>query len=337
MTKNEITDLFSRFNNLTALIIGDVMIDAYYWGKVERISPEAPVPIVQVQKRENRLGGAANVALNVKHLGAKAIIASVVGDGSKGDVFRSTLKENGFTTEGIIDSPERMTTVKTRVISQGHHLLRIDEEITSPLSSTDERHLLDCVKAILERQKVDVIIFEDYNKGVLTERIISTVLAWAAERNIPTTVDPKKDNFFSYKGATLFKPNLKELKEGLKVEFDKNDFNALKQAIDALENELSNKVTMVTLSELGVVASHATDFFHEKAHQREILDVSGAGDTVISVASLALAAGAEPPIYAALANIAGGLVCEKVGVVPIDKELLMQEAIAKMVGEHLTL
>jgi rfaE bifunctional protein kinase chain/domain len=337
MTKNEITDLFSRFNNLTALIIGDVMIDAYYWGKVERISPEAPVPIVQVQKRENRLGGAANVALNVKHLGAKAIIASVVGDGSKGDVFRSTLKENGFTTEGIIDSPERMTTVKTRVISQGHHLLRIDEEITSPLSSTDERHLLDCVKAILERQKVDVIIFEDYNKGVLTERIISTVLAWAAERNIPTTVDPKKDNFFAYKGATLFKPNLKELKEGLKVEFDKNDFNALKQAIDALENELSNKVTMVTLSELGVVASHATDFFHEKAHQREILDVSGAGDTVISVASLALAAGAEPPIYAALANIAGGLVCEKVGVVPIDKELRMQEAIAKMVGEHLTL
>jgi rfaE bifunctional protein kinase chain/domain len=337
MTKNEITDLFSRFNNLTALIIGDVMIDAYYWGKVERISPEAPVPIVQVQKRENRLGGAANVALNVKHLGAKAIIASVVGDGSKGDVFRSTLKENGFTTEGIIDSPERMTTVKTRVISQGHHLLRIDEEITTPLSLTDERHLLDCVKAILERQKVDVIIFEDYNKGVLTERVISSVLAWAAERNIPTTVDPKKDNFFAYKGATMFKPNLKELKEGLKVEFDKNDFSALRKAIDALENELSNKVTMVTLSELGVVASHATDFFHEKAHQREILDVSGAGDTVISVASLALAAGAEPPVYAALANIAGGLVCEKVGVVPIDKELLMQEAIAKMVGEHLTL
>jgi rfaE bifunctional protein kinase chain/domain len=337
MTKNEITELFSRFNNLTALIIGDVMIDAYYWGKVERISPEAPVPIVQVQKRENRLGGAANVALNVKHLGAKAIIASVVGDGSKGDVFRSALKENGFTTEGIIDSPERMTTVKTRVISQGHHLLRIDEEITTPLSSTDERHLLDCVKAILERQKVDVIIFEDYNKGVLTERVISTVLNWANERGIPTAVDPKKDNFFTYRGATLFKPNLKELKEGLKLDFDKNDFKALKSAIDQLEQQLANKVTMVTLSELGVVASHSDDFVHEKAHKREILDVSGAGDTVISVASLALAAGAEPAVYAALANIAGGLVCEKVGVVPIDKELLLQEAISKLVGEHLTL
>ena len=330
MTKHEITELFSRFNNLTALIVGDVMIDAYYWGKVDRVSPEAPVPIVQVQKRENRLGGAANVALNVKHLGAKAIIASVVGDGSKGDVFRSTLKENGFTTEGIIDSPERMTTVKTRVISQGHHLLRIDEEITSPLSSTDERHLLDCIKNILERQKVDVIIFEDYNKGVLTERVISTVLAWAEERAIPTAVDPKKDNFFAYKGATLFKPNLKELKEGLKVDFDKNDFKALKSAIDMLEQQLSNKVTMVTLSELGVVASNASEFYHERAHQREIMDVSGAGDTVVSVASLAMAAGAKPFEYAALANIAGGLVCEKVGVVPVDKEVLIQEAIAKM-------
>lgn len=337
MTKHEITELFSRFNNLTALIIGDVMIDAYYWGKVERISPEAPVPIVQVQKRENRLGGAANVALNVKHLGAKAIIASVVGDGSKGDVFRSTLKENGFTTEGIIDSPERMTTVKTRVISQGHHLLRIDEEITSPLSTTDERHLLDCIKSIMERQKVDVIIFEDYNKGVLTEKVISTVLAWANERNIPSAVDPKKDNFFAYKGATLFKPNLKELKEGLKVDFDKNDFKALRSAIDNLEQQLSNKVTMVTLSELGVVAKHHSDFYHEKAHQREIMDVSGAGDTVVSVASLAMAAGAEPPVYAALANIAGGLVCEKVGVVPIEKDVLLHEAISKMVSEHLTL
>ena len=158
MTANAINELFEKFNSLTALIVGDVMIDAYYWGKVERISPEAPVPIVQVQQRENRLGGAANVALNVKMLGAKAIIASVVGDGSKGDIFRSTLKENGFTTEGIIDSPERMTTVKTRVISQGHHLLRIDEEHTNPLSSTDERHLLDCIRAILERQKIDVII-----------------------------------------------------------------------------------------------------------------------------------------------------------------------------------
>ena len=159
MNKEEISNLFNQFNQLTALIIGDVMIDAYYWGKVDRISPEAPVPVVHVQRKENRLGGAANVALNVKSLGAKAIMCSVVGDGSKGDVFRKTCKESGFSTEGIIDSVDRMTTVKTRVIAAGHHIVRIDDEITSPLSNTDERNLLDCIQQILQRQKIDVIIF----------------------------------------------------------------------------------------------------------------------------------------------------------------------------------
>ncbi|MBL0316075.1 MAG: D-glycero-beta-D-manno-heptose-7-phosphate kinase [Flavobacteriales bacterium] len=337
MNKEEIQQLFQKFNGLTVLIVGDVMIDAYYWGKVERISPEAPVPVVQVNKKENRLGGAANVALNVKSLGAKAIICSVVGDGSKGDIFRTTLKENHFTTEGIIDSPERMTTVKTRVISQGHHLLRVDEEITTPLSATDERHLLDCIKGILNRQKVDVIIFEDYNKGVLTEKVISTVIGFAQEKNIPTTVDPKKDNFFAYKGVTLFKPNLKELREGLKIDFDKNNFDQLKHAISNLKENLQNKITMVTLSELGVMSSDEKGYYHEKAHHREILDVSGAGDTVISVASLALAAGADTHTFTSLANLAGGLVCEKVGVVPVDKEQLLTEACHKISTEQLSL
>jgi rfaE bifunctional protein kinase chain/domain len=326
MTRKEVRDLFEKFNSLTALIVGDVMIDAYYWGKVERISPEAPVPVVQVQKKENRLGGAANVALNVKSLGARAIICSVVGDGTKGDIFRSTLKENQFSTEGIIDSPERMTTVKTRVISQGHHLLRIDEEITKPLSATDERHLLNCIRNIISTQKVDVVIFEDYNKGVLTDKVIESVIAIASEKNIPTTVDPKKDNFFTYQGCTLFKPNLKELREGLKAEFEKHDFDSLKSAIVQLEEKLHNKMTMVTLSEQGVMSRDSNGWEHVPAHQREILDVSGAGDTVISVASLALAAGASLGTFTQLANLAGGLVCEKVGVVPIDKAKFLEEA-----------
>ena len=326
MTKSELEILFQKFNSLTALVIGDVMIDAYYWGKVERISPEAPVPVVQVQKRENRLGGAANVALNVKSLGAKAIICSVVGDGSKGDIFRATLKENNFSTEGIIDSNERMTTVKTRVISQGHHLLRVDEEITTPLNKTDERHLLNCIKNILEKQKVDVIIFEDYNKGVLTENVIKTVIEIAVAKNIPTTVDPKKDNFFAYEKVTLFKPNLKELREGLRVDFDKNDTGLLQKAMNDLQEKLGNEITMVTLSELGIMTKGKNGFVHEAAHERKILDVSGAGDTVISVASLALAGGADAAVAAQLANLAGGLVCEKVGVVSIDKEVLLKEA-----------
>ncbi len=330
MTKGELEDLFHAFNGLTALIIGDVMIDAYYWGKVERISPEAPVPVVQVQKRENRLGGAANVALNVKSLGAKAIICSVVGDGNKGDVFRSTLKENHFSTEGIIDSNERITTVKTRIISQGHHLLRVDEEVTTPLSKTEERHLLNCIKGILQKQKVDVIIFEDYNKGVLTENVIHTVIELAQQQNIPIAVDPKKENFFAYKGVTLFKPNLKELREGLRIDFDKNDQGALRDAILSLHAQLNNAMTMVTLSELGIITHDQEGFIQEAAHARKILDVSGAGDTVISVASLALAAGAHKSVITSLANLAGGLVCEKVGVVSVDKEILLKEALKNL-------
>jgi D-glycero-beta-D-manno-heptose-7-phosphate kinase len=327
MNKEELVSLFEKFNSLTALIVGDVMIDAYFWGKVDRISPEAPVPVVQVQNKENRLGGAANVALNVQSLGAKAIICSVVGDGAKGDIFRRTSKESGFSTEGIIDSTERMTTVKTRVIAAGHHIVRIDEEITTPLSATDERNLLECVQTILNKQKIDVIIFEDYNKGVLTPKVINTVMALAKERGIPTAVDPKKDNFFAYKGCTLFKPNLKELREGLKIDFMKSDINALENNMNLLHQKMENEITMVTLSELGVAVLDHGHFSHELAHQREILDVSGAGDTVISVASLALAAKVNAAEFAALANLAGGLVCEKVGVVPVDKELLLQEAI----------
>lgn len=330
MQKVHLEQLFKQFNELTALIIGDVMIDAYYWGKVERISPEAPVPVVQVNKKENRLGGAANVALNIQSLGAKAIICSVVGDGSKGDIFRKILKENGFSTAGIIDSPERMTTVKTRVISGGQHLLRVDEEITTRLSPTDERNLLECIKNLLETQKIDVIILEDYNKGILTEKVIETVIQLARAKNIPTTVDPKKDNFLVYKGCTLFKPNLKELKEGLNIQFDKTNTDALKKAIDQLQSQLNNEVTMVTLSELGIMIKDEHGFTFESAYPREILDVSGAGDTVIGVASLALAAGAAPSDFGRLANLAGGLVCEKVGVVPVDKELLLQEAMEKM-------
>ncbi len=330
MKQQEIQDLFKRFNELTALIVGDVMIDAYYWGKVDRISPEAPVPVVHVQKKENRLGGAANVALNVKSLGAKAIICSVVGDGSKGDVFRKTSKESGFSTEGIIDSTERMTTMKTRVISAGHHIVRIDDEITTPLSPTDERNLLDCIQGILNRQKIDVIIFEDYNKGVLTERVIKTVIGWAGEKNIPTAVDPKKDNFFSYSGCSLFKPNLKELKEGLRIEFERNDFDSLKNAMRQLQDRLLCKTAMVTLSELGVMVYDKSEFSHEDAHPREINDVSGAGDTVISVAALSLAAGVDAQDYSKLANLAGGLVCEKVGVVPVDKDRLLEEAMKSL-------
>ena len=326
MNKESVQSFFSSLSDKTILVVGDVMIDAYLWGKVERISPEAPVPIVHIQKKENRLGGAANVALNVNSLGAKAIMCSVVGDGSKGDIFRKTAKDLGFSTEGIIDSTERMTTVKTRVISGGHHIVRIDDEITWPLSATDERNLLDCIDQILSRQKIDAIVFEDYDKGVLTERVIQYVISKAKALNIPVSVDPKLKNFKAYVGCSLFKPNLKELKEGMKVEFAADDTASIEQSLVNLRNELNAEGVMVTRSEDGVTSFDGENFSTHSAHKREIVDVSGAGDTVIAVASLALASNWNLSDIAELANLAGGLVCEKVGVVPIDKELLKLEA-----------
>jgi D-glycero-beta-D-manno-heptose-7-phosphate kinase len=318
-SSSQIDQAYAAFSKMNVLVIGDVMIDAYLWGKVDRISPEAPVPVVSMTQRESRLGGAANVALNIMAMGATPIICSVVGDDDRRAEFDELLKKRGFSTDGIVYSPERVTTVKTRIISQGHHLLRVDEEMTTELKDETAQALIDKIKALISAHKIDVIIFEDYNKGVLSSKVI--------KEGIPTTVDPKKDNFFEYQGVTLFKPNLKELKEGLKVEFDKSDFNALKSSITSLENELGNKFSLVTLSELGVVIKDGSKFIHIPAHSREILDVSGAGDTVISIASLCLAKGWNSQEIAAISNLAGGQVCEKVGVVPVDKAQLKSEAL----------
>lgn len=311
---------------MNAWVIGDVMIDAYYWGHVNRISPEAPVPVVEVSKKDERLGGAANVALNLLALGAKPLICSVVGKDDKGSLIQRLFEAEGFSSLGILTSEERPTTVKTRIISGGQHMMRVDEETTANLSTSEENAFLDKLMGLFDSHTPEVIVLEDYNKGVLTERVIRAVIDEANKRGIPTTVDPKKENFFSYTECTLFKPNLKELKEGIKIDFDKNDSTALLAAISTMEKQLGNKLSLVTLSELGVLIKEGDKHYSVPAHHREIVDVSGAGDTVISVASLALAAGARPEIIAGLSNLAGGMVCEKTGVVPINKEKLMAEA-----------
>lgn len=327
MKKEALNGLFEKFSSTTVLVVGDVMIDSYLWGKVDRISPEAPVPVVSITQKEQRLGGAANVALNLKTLGAEAIICSVIGRDAAGEEMLELLRSSGFTREGMVQSETRPTTVKTRVISQGHHLLRIDEETTRAINAAEEQNLLAKIRETALREGADVIIFEDYNKGVLSENLIASVISFAKEQGIPTAVDPKKENFFAYKGADLFKPNLKELKEGVKEDFDKKDTEALRHAIVSMEQRLGNRISLVTLSEQGVVIKEGEAWHHIPAHVREILDVSGAGDTVISVAALALAAGCDIATIAGLANLAGGLVCEKVGVVPIDKEYLLREAL----------
>jgi D-glycero-beta-D-manno-heptose-7-phosphate kinase len=326
-TIKEVTELFEGFNNLKVMVVGDVMIDAYYWGKVDRISPEAPVPVVQITNRENRLGGAANVALNLHALGAKPFICSVIGDDEKGQLFQDLMDELLFSNSGLIRSTTRLTTVKTRIISGAHHLLRVDEETTTPLTSEEEERIIgNCVR-LMDDEKIDVVVFEDYNKGVVTQRVITAVIAEAKKRSIPTSVDPKKDNFLAFKGVDLFKPNLKELQEGVKQEINKKDFATIIHAVGVMEEALQNRISLVTMSEMGVYVKEGENNKHILAHPREILDVSGAGDTVISVAALLLAQKASPELIALVSNLAGGLVCEKVGVVPIDKQQLLNEAL----------
>lgn len=308
------------------MIIGDVMVDAYLWGKVDRISPEAPVPIVAVHKRESRLGGAANVAINVQAMGALPILCSVIGDDRQGEELIQLMKELSMDTSGMIQSKQRVTTVKTRVIGNNHQLLRVDDEITDDLDAKSQQELLQRIEQLLDQQRPAVVIFEDYDKGVLSETMISAIIAACTKRNIPTAVDPKKKNFMAYKGVSLFKPNLAELKAGLKIDLDKTNAEKLQQTTEQFRTSQHIDTLMVTLSEAGVFISKDGKSEIIPAHIRNISDVSGAGDTVISVASLCLALGLKPKTMAALANLAGGLVCEKVGVVPVDKEQLQQEA-----------
>jgi len=300
-----------------------VMIDAYLFGKVERISPEAPVPVVAVTHKENRLGGAANVAVNLVALGAKPILCSVVGNDAEGKDLIELIKSNGIGAEGIIQSKERVTTIKTRVISQSTQMLRIDNEITDSLNNEDDDKLITKVKELLK--EADVIIFEDYDKGVISEHLISQITQEANALNIPIVVDPKKRNFMSYKKASLFKPNLKELREGFKREFDIDNKEEFESVCKDLMQSMGLKNLFVTLSERGVMITNGTEFNYIPAHLRKIADVSGAGDTVISVASLCMALGLPLKQVAQISNLAGGLVCEEVGVVPINKEKLIEE------------
>lgn len=323
---DRLINLFDVFNTKNVLIIGDVMIDSYIWGKVDRISPEAPVPIINVKNREDRLGGAANVALNIKSLGANAILCSVVGDDKNADLFFDLLDQDQLSTQGIIRSDKRITTKKTRVIGHHQQLFRVDEELDTNIDSDTTNKLLEKFNNIITKQKIDVIIFEDYDKGVLNEFLIKSIIDKAKELNIQVVVDPKKRNFFAYNGVNLFKPNLKELKEGLKIDFDVTDKNALINAANLLKDKINARTVMITLSEQGVLVcdNHSNKII--PAHIRNISDVSGAGDTVISVVALALSSNMNVMEAAELANLAGGLVCEKVGVVPINKSELLNEA-----------
>lgn len=324
MAYSSLSNVFEGFSRLKVLIIGDVMIDAYVYGTVSRISPEAPVPIVNVKSKEKRLGGAANVALNIQAMGATPILCSVVGDDAEGEVFEALLAEQAITARGIIKSTSRITTVKNRVLAGSQQMLRIDHESDHGLDALEEKTLITHIGNLLA--ECQLVIFEDYDKGTLNERVIQATISLANEQGIPTVVDPKKRNFMDYKQATLFKPNLKELKEGLKIEFDARSKPDLEAAVAQLRERLGFDLGLITLSDKGVYIESSTEKYHLPAHVRSIADVSGAGDTVISIAGLCIALGLSLKFTAELANLGGGLVCEYLGVVPIDKDRLYNEA-----------
>lgn len=321
---------FKDLKKQKILIIGDVMIDTYLWGDVKRVSPEAPVPIVSGIMEESRLGGAANVALNVKSMGAVPILCSVIGGDERGSVFLDLLEEQNLSDVGITVDDFRVTTQKTRVISGFKHLLRVDEEMDSLLPKAVQDRFIEIVIHLMESGGVDSIIVQDYDKGVVSPSIISKVTRKANKLNIPIMVDPKYRNFHKYKNTTLFKPNFKELINGLKVELTKSEVDAIVKSAEAFRKKQKHELLMVTLSNNGILIMSEEGHTHIPAVQRDVTDVSGAGDTVISVSSICYNSGLNPAQIASIANLAGGQVCEKSGVVPVNSKQLLEECKQKL-------
>lgn len=329
MNSTELEQLFERMQQLHVVVVGDVMLDNYWWGEVERISPEAPVPVVTLRRRESRLGGAANVALNCRSLGAKVSLASVIGDDNEGRLLTQLSQDAGIDTS-LLYACKRPTTTKTRVISRNQQMMRLDDEVSDDLATEEEHPFIDRVLRFLQIQKPDVLIFEDYNKGVLKENVIQRITAHCKEVGIITTVDPKKKNFLSYKNVDVFKPNLKEVREALNIPLEQVSKDAMDEVHDTLKQALHHAITFITLSEKGVYFSNGNAGIIP-SHLRSIADVSGAGDTVIATASIVYALTKDAQLMAEISNIAGGLVCEEVGVVPIRKELLVEECLKLLV------
>jgi rfaE bifunctional protein kinase chain/domain len=325
MASVDFDQLFSRFPSLRVGVIGDVMLDTYMWGRVDRISPEAPVPIVALQRRETRIGGAGNVALNLASLGAQTDVLSVCGNDEEGTHLRKLFGEHGIGTGFLLGSDKRITTNKIRIIARNQQMMRLDNETTADLGYEDEHRLVLAVQAYIAQEKPQVIIFEDYNKGVLTAQVIQRITGLCKVHGILTAVDPKRKNFFSYREVDIFKPNLKEVHEGLNL-LEAPVTQARMDEMDAaLRETLGHRISFITLSEKGVYYAEDGRSRIIPSHLRNIADVSGAGDTVIAVASLVYAATRDMELAAEVANIAGGLVCETVGTVAVDRERLLRE------------
>lgn len=321
----DIDNLFSEISKLKVAVIGDVMLDTYWWGTVDRISPEGPVPVVAVTKKEQRIGGAGNVALNARALGAEVVLISVLGTDDEGKQLKDILKNNNINTSFILSSEDRVTTNKIRIIGRNQQMMRLDAEHTDDLKKGEEEKFIKQIEKYVNENKPDVIILQDYNKGVLTEEVIKNIIALCNTHNIICTADPKRKNFFAFKNVTLFKPNLKEVKESLHILSEEVNEKMLSAIHQQLKEKLHHSISLITLSDKGMFYEDETGSKIIPSHLRNVADVSGAGDTVIAVASLIYAATKNIHLAAEIANIAGGMVCEVVGTAAIDKNKLLEE------------
>lgn len=328
MDIEKVNKIFDNFKDTNVLVVGDAMIDCYIEGKVNRISPEAPVPIVNAQTRNYRLGGAANVALNLKALGANPILCSVIGSDNKAKVFYELLEDAEMDSVGIVPMFGRRTTVKYRIIGNGQQVVRVDDEQVAVLKERERRQFLTTIEQLIEHHSINAIIFEDYDKGLFSPELINEIIHFAKDKNIFIAVDPKRRNFSNYANVNLFKPNLKELSHGVRIEDTVElSLEEIHKIAKDFANEKQIDKVMITMSAKGIAFYDRglDSFYHHPAFQRHVSDVSGAGDTVIAVATLFLLNGNSIQDTCLAANIAGGLVCEHLGVVPVNTSRLKNE------------
>ena len=325
--RSTLQKILDSIRSQKVLVVGDLMLDRYLLGTYKRLNPEAPVPLVDIKHESDRLGGAANVAVNLASLGLKPYLVGMINDQDfEGQLFIEKMGKQGLSTEGIIFTDKRITTSKVRIYAQNHYLLRFDKEVTHPLSADEQCNVLNKINQLLKKNTFQSIIIEDYDKGMLNSEIIQTIIHQSEKYNIPVMVDPKFQNFWSYKEVFLLKPNLKELNQALNMNVDGNNIEDVIEAAKQLRIKMPHRNTLITLAENGMLLIHEDDLpIHITGKPRIVKDVSGAGDTVISTFTALSLAGTSTKEAAKIANIAGGIVCEQVGIVPITPQDLLNE------------
>jgi D-glycero-beta-D-manno-heptose-7-phosphate kinase len=323
-TEQRLKELLKNFIGKRIAVVGDLMVDSYYWGTVSRVSPEAPVPVVDVVSESVRLGGAANVANNIQTLGGEPVLIGLIGDDHPGEMFLNILKEQNLTADGVVKDIARPTTIKTRVIAHGQHVVRIDNESKVDCPEHLQHLIIDAVKYNIHT--IDGIILEDYNKGVITKDIIHEIIAVAHKYGKIITVDPKFNNFFEYKNVTVFKPNKREAEQAIGDKIRNN--NDVIRAGERMLTTLQVENVLMTRGEEGLTLFEKSgEISHMKSLATNVQDVSGAGDTVISTLTMALVSGVSAKEAAALSNCAASVVIGSVGIVPIQPDELLANAL----------